>query len=130
VLHAWDGRRAAAWSAGDVAALRRLYGPACSAGVADVALLRRYLARGFRVVGMTRQVVRVRVLVDRQTEVRVEVSDRLAGAVAVDRGGVRVRLPVTSVQRRIVDLRYDGTRWQVASIAGPVRDGSPRPGPR
>ena len=57
VLRAWDGRRAEAFAAGDLAALGRLYVPGSRAGTADRALLRGYLDRGLRVEGMRVQVL-------------------------------------------------------------------------
>jgi hypothetical protein len=47
VLHDWDARRAAAWTAGDADALRRLY--VRDAGRADVRMLRHWIGQGRRV---------------------------------------------------------------------------------
>ncbi len=116
VLHAWDARRADAWAAGSPARLRALYVPGSAAGEADVRLLRDYLARGLRVTGMRTQVLALRVLDGRPDRWRVEVSDRLAGAVVVG-AGRRTTLPRDSASTRVVTLvRGPGHRWRVAAV--------------
>src|SRR4051812_18448306 len=119
VLHDWDRRRAAAWAAGDVAALRALYLPSSSAAHADVGLLRRYLSRGLRVEGMRMQVLRARVLASTPTVVEVEVTDRLAAGVAVRVDDPRVarRLPADGASTHVVRLRRLQGRWLVARVS-------------
>lgn len=134
VLRAWDGRRAEAFAAGDLAALRRLYVPGSRAGTADRALLRGYLDRGLRVEGMRVQVLALDVLAQRSGSLRLRVTDRLVGAVAVGESG-RVALPRDEASTRVVVLRRvaatvrpDGAPglWRVAS----VRSSSPTRGDR
>jgi hypothetical protein len=119
VLHAWDRRRASAWAAGDPVALATLYVPASSAGAADVALLRRYAARGLVVRDLRMQVLRARVLVTRPRRVTLEVTDRLAGAraVRVDRTDAARRLPADTASTRILELRRVGGRWLMARVS-------------
>ena len=134
VLRAWDGRRAEAFAAGDLAALGRLYVPGSRAGTADRALLRGYLDRGLRVEGMRVQVLALDVLARRPGSLRLRVTDRLVGAVAVGESG-RVALPRDEASTRVVVLRRlaatarpDGAPglWRVAS----VRSSSPMRGDR
>jgi hypothetical protein len=116
VLHAWDGRRAAAWAAGDTEALSRLYVAGSSAGAADVALLRRYVARGIVVRGLRMQVLRVRVLVDRPRVIRLEVTDRLGAAVAAGPAMSRA-LPTDRASTSMLVLRRVAHRWLMASVS-------------
>ncbi len=114
VLRAWDRRRARAWAEGDVRALRTLY--VDRAGVADVRLLRRYADRGYRVEGLTTQLLAVDVLEQRRGRWLLRVTDRLAGAVAV-RGAERVPLPRDGVDTHVVALvRGAEGRWRVAEV--------------
>jgi hypothetical protein len=115
VLHEWDGRRAAAFARGDEVALRRLYVPGSTAGTSDVALLRAYDERGLRVRGMRMQLLAVRVLARGPRTWRLEVTDRLVGAVAVTHGR-RYPLPRDRASTRVVELRLLGDRWRVASV--------------
>ena len=120
VLHDWDVRRAAAWAAGDADRLAALYTAGSSAGAADVALLRRYAARGLVVRGLRMQLLRTRVLVQRPRLLELEVTDRLARAVAAlpsDPGRVR-RLPVDTATTRVLVLRRVGDEWLVARVSG------------
>jgi hypothetical protein len=116
VLHDWDARRAAAWSAGDLHALARLYTARSAAGDADVALLRRYVGRGLRVRQMQMQVLGARVLVVRRRAITLEVVDRLAGAI-VDAGGARRRLPGDVATTHRLELRLVGGRWRMDQVA-------------
>lgn len=114
VLHAWDARRAAAYSRGDVAALRGLYVRGASAGEQDVAMLRRYVARGLTVEHLVMQVVEADVLVDRRGVVRLRVCERVADG-RVTGAGAPVSLPRDRPDRHEVTLvRRDG-RWLVRS---------------
>jgi hypothetical protein len=114
VLRAWDRRRADAWAEGDVAALRELY--VDRAGVADVRLLRRYDDRGYRVEGLTTQLLAVDVLERRPGRWVLRVTDRLTGAVVV-RGAEQAPLPRDRADTHLVVLtRDDGGRWRVAAV--------------
>jgi len=116
VLHAWDRRRARAWASGDADALAELYVPGAAAGHADVALLRAYLRRGLRVVGLRMQVLALSVLVHRPRRWRLKVTDRLARAVAVGAGG-RVPLPRDMASTRVITLvRSRNGRWRVSDV--------------
>jgi hypothetical protein len=116
VLAGWDRRRAAAWAAGDVDALRALYLPGSGAGVADVALLRAWLRRGLRVEGLHTQVLARRVVDSRSGRIVLRVTDRVVGGVAVRAGGARARLPADRPERRTVTLVRHAGRWVVARV--------------
>jgi hypothetical protein len=115
VLRAWDARRAEAWAAGDIGALRALYVPGSATGRHDVALLDRYLARGLRVRGMGVQVLAVDVRRADDDVLRLVVTDRLVGAVATG-AGLRMALPADAPSRRRVTLRLLGSQWRVAEV--------------
>jgi hypothetical protein len=120
VLHDWDVRRAAAWASGDAVALASLYTGSSRAGAADVALLRRYTARGLVVRGMRMQVLRARVLTHRPRLLVLEVTDRLAAAVAVrvtDAATAR-RLPGDAASTRVLVLRRPRSGpWVMARVS-------------
>lgn len=115
VLRDWDAARAAAWAAADPAALRDLYLPGSSAGRRDLRSLQAYADRGLRVTGLRMQRLAQRVLILTDARLRLEVVERLAGAVVEDGSAVR-RLPTGQPVRRVIDLRRDGAVWKVASI--------------
>lgn len=115
VLRGWDRRRAAAWSAGNGAALRGLYVPGSAAGRRDLAMLRAWTSRGLRVRGLRMQVLAVRVRVHRERRVVLEVTDRVARAIAVG-DGVRRELPRDGASTRAVELVRSATRWRVAAV--------------
>jgi hypothetical protein len=128
VLRAWDEQRAAAYAAGSVRQLRQLYVARSAAARADVHVLTGYRRRGFVVEGMRTQVLALRVLDERPRRLRLEVTDRLDGAVAVAVGvgvgegaGRRVALPRDRPDTRALTLRRgaDGA-WRVLSVL-PVR---------
>ena len=119
VLHAWDDRRAAAWAAGDPAALRALYLPVSTAGRSDVAMLQAWQRRGLRVEGLRMQLLDLDVRRAATDRLELVVTDRLTGAVAAG-PGVRLELPHDrATTRRIVLVRL-GARWRVAQ-ASPAR---------
>jgi hypothetical protein len=127
VLASWDRWRAAAYSSGDVAALRRLYVRGSTVGRDDVRMLRAYVDRGLAVRGLELQRSDVDVLSSTHRRLRVELLERLAEGtvVAADR---QVALPRDRPERRVVTLVRGEQRWQVASV---VRVGAPsaaRPG--
>lgn len=114
VLEDWDRRRADAWADADPGALARLYVAGSSAGASDVALLRRYRARGYAVRDMRMQVLAARVLVLRPRLVRVEVTDRLASATAT--GATERVLPTDAATTRVLVLRRVGEQWLMARV--------------
>ena len=89
--------------------------------MADVRLLRRYLARGLVVRGLRMQVLRARVLVARPGRLVLEVTDRLAGATAarVDEEGVGRTLPADGPTTRRLVLRRDAGDWRMARVSPP-----------
>jgi hypothetical protein len=115
VLHSWDDARSGAWATGDAAALRRLYVGGSAAGRADVRLLRRYLARGLVVRHLRMQVFAVRVMRRADGILRMRVTDRVAGGVAVT-GRHRLRLPVDRPTTHNIVLRRVAGEWRVASV--------------
>ncbi|MGI9156209.1 MAG: hypothetical protein ACR2FG_06170 [Marmoricola sp.] len=115
VLHRWDRARARAWAAGDPAELRRLYVHGSAAGRADTRLLRRYVDRGLVVRRMAMQVLAVEVLPSQPRRLRLVVTDRLAGGVAVA-GDREVRLPGDAASTRFLELRREGADWRVAAV--------------
>lgn len=121
-LREWDEARAAAWAAGDVAALARLYAPAAAAGRTDVASLQAYLARGLVVVDLRSQVLEVDVVTRSARSWRLLVTDRLLGGRAVPRSDPEaegVLLPRDAATAREVVLLRRGGRW-VVTDAGPA----------
>ena len=119
-LRAWDEQRSAAYAAGSVRQLRQLYVAGSAAARSDLRVLRGYLARGLVVEGMRTQVLALRVVEQRPRRLRLDVTDRLDGAVAVGGEG-RVPLPRDQPDRRAVTLQLgaDGA-WRVAAVR-PVR---------
>jgi hypothetical protein len=115
VLRAWDRDRAAAYSSGDVAALRRLYVPGSEAGQRDVAILRSYAARGLVVRGLRMQRLRADVLDRRRDRLRLRVLERVAGGTVVS-GTSRTALPTDRAGRRTVVLVRGAGGWRVASV--------------
>ena len=123
VLHDWDAARALAWARGDPVALAGLYQPGAATGRRDVALLRRYLARGVRLHGMRMQVLSARTVVRSQARLRLVVVERFAGAYAADAAGVRV-VPAGVPVTRVIDLRRPADRWLVVAVRPWPRAGS------
>lgn len=115
VLRDWDRSRAAAWEAGDPAALSGLYAPGSAAGRADVAMLRRWNARGLRVEGMAMQVHAVELRRRTGRRLVLVVTDRLVGASAVAPDGRRTDLPRDTATRRRLEFRRVGGDWLLAS---------------
>ncbi|HWJ08602.1 MAG TPA: hypothetical protein VNS46_04455 [Nocardioides sp.] len=125
VLRDWDRARAAAWAAGDAEALGELYAPGSAAGRADVAMLRRWTARGLRVEGMTMQVLSVELRLRTGRRLVLVVTDRLVGAEAVAPGGRHVALPRDGATRRRLEFHRSGGRWLLASAVETAERVSP-----
>lgn len=115
VLRRWDRARASAFAAGDVEALRRLYVEGSAAGTSDARLLKAYLRSGLRVEGMRMQLLSLEVLHEDAARLRLLVTDRLTGAVAVGQGS-RSRLPRDQASTRVVELRRTRGVWRVATV--------------
>jgi hypothetical protein len=122
VLRRWDQARSQAFAEGDVVALRRLYVEGSDAGTSDARLLRAYLRKGLRVEGMRMQLLALEVLDQDPRRLRVLVTDRLTGAVAVGRDS-RTRLPRDQATTRVVELRRarPGSVWQVSAVSSAPR---------
>lgn len=116
VLRDWDRARAGAWARGDVAGLRRIYLPGSAAGTRDVAMLRRWSGRGLRVRRMTMQVLSVQLRLRSPRRIVLDVTDRLAGAVAVPvQGGGSRMLPSDGLTTRRLAFRLTEGRWVLAA---------------
>jgi hypothetical protein len=117
VLRDWDLARASAWARGDLAGLRRIYLPGSAAGTHDVAMLRRWVERGLRVRGMTMQVLAVDLRRRTDRRIVLDVTDRLADAVAVPAGGgEREALPRDGLTTRRLAFRSTRNGWVLASV--------------
>jgi len=114
-LAAWDSRRAEAWAAGDVAALRDLYVAGSRTGRADVRMLSAYVERGLRVEGITTQVLAWKVLEESADALTVRVTDRVVGGVAVGEG-TRSPLPRDRATTRIATLRHVDGGWRMEEV--------------
>ena len=115
VLADWDARRARAWAAGDVSALRDLYVDGSLSGRADVRMLASYVDRGLTVEGMRTQVLALEVLDESPVSLEVRVTDRVGGAQAVD-GETVIPLPDDRPSTRTVVLRLVEGEWLVDEV--------------
>ena len=114
-LAAWDARRADAWAAGDVSALRELYVVGSRTGQADVRMLAAYVDRGLRVEGLTTQVLAWEVLEESADELTVRVTDRVVGGVVAGEG-TSAPLPRDRATTRTVALRRTDDGWRVWEV--------------
>jgi hypothetical protein len=119
VLAAWDDARAAAWTARDPGALRRLFLRGSTAADADARLLRRYTAHGVRWTRLDTQRFSVSVLRRSDVRLRLAVVDRVVGAASTPRRCLP--LLAAAPARRVVELRSSAGRWVVAAVSGPGR---------
>jgi hypothetical protein len=113
ILTAWDERRAAAWAAGDAAALASLYADGSRTGLADVRLLRHYRERGLTVEGLSTQVLALEVVERSRERLVLVVTDRLVGGEAVG-GTTPVALPGDRASTRRIVLVRGGEAWVVS----------------
>lgn len=115
VLRQWDDQRAAAYAAGNLAALKSLYEPGSPAGRRDLTVLRTYRERGLRVEQMETQVLELRVLSATDDRLELVVTDRLSRAIAVGEAG-SWRLPRDAASsQRVVFVRREG-EWVVTRV--------------
>lgn len=115
-LAALDVARAEALADANLTDLRAVYATS-AASSSDGRLLKRYAARGYRVVGagMVRDACRV---VERANgRVVLDVVERLAPAWAVSETGESTRLPRDAATRHRVILTGGGERWRIASVS-------------
>jgi len=78
-------------------------------------MLRAWGARGLVVRGLRTQLLAVHELRHTRSSWTLQVTDRLAGGVAVGRG-VRRPLPVDEATTRIIELRRTGGYWLVSAV--------------
>ena len=114
-LAEWDSRRAEAWAAGDVSALRELYVAGSPTGREDVRMLSAYADRGLRVVGLTTQVLALEVLEESAGALVVRVTDRVVGGV-VSGKGTSAALPHDRATTRTVTMRRVEGVWRIAAV--------------
>ncbi len=115
ILATWDERRAAAWAAGDVRALERLYVVGSRTGAQDVRLLRHYRERGLTVNGLRTQVLALEVVEQSRARLVLVVTDRVVGGEAVG-GATPMALPADRASTRRIVLVRDGAPWRVAEV--------------
>lgn len=114
-LAQWDARRARAWAAGDIGALRSLYVDGSRSGHQDAAMLQAWVDRGLRVRGLETQVLRVDVLRHDEHVWVLAVTDRVRGGVAVG-DGREIGLPADRASARRITLRLVAGRWLVEEV--------------
>jgi hypothetical protein len=112
VLRQWDGRRSAAWAAGDVRRLARLYLPGSRTGRRDGAELRRWVDRGLRVTGLRQQVASLRVDDARSARITATVVERTVDGVAIGRGR-RLAVPSSTWATHRIRLAHVAGTWRV-----------------
>lgn len=110
-----DIRRAQALADVSMTELRGVYATDAAAS-RDLAIVQRYAARGFRVVGATMVRDACRVVQRTDGRVALEVTERLAPAWVVSESGEARRLPRDHSTRRQVVLTGTDGRWQIASV--------------
>lgn len=120
VVEDWDERRAAAYAAGDVAGVGRLYPAGSALGEEDAGVLAAYVARGLTVHDLRFAVRDLTVEEATPDRVVVVVTDRLERAEVRRGDGTSVaRLPGRAeAQRRLVLERRDGAWLLVSSGPG------------
>jgi len=110
-----DVARAEALANGNLTDLRSVYVDSAAAAP-DVRLLKRYAARGLRVVGAGMVRGECRVVARSASRVELDVTERLARAWAVEATGESTRLPRDGTSRHRVVLTGDAGRWRIASV--------------
>ena len=110
-----DVARAEALADGNLTDLRSLYAQR-DAAAPDVRLLKRYAARGLRVVGAGMVRGQCRVVARTASRVELDVTERLAPAWAVSTAGEIMRLPRDEPSHRRVVLTGGRVDWRIASV--------------
>lgn len=110
-----DVARAEALADGNLTDLRAVYAHPGSAEP-DARLLKRYAARGLRVVGAGMVRGECRVVARTAARVELDVAERLARTWAVGPDGTSIQLPRDEISRHRVVLTGGAGRWQIASV--------------
>ncbi len=110
-----DVARAEALADGNLGDLRSVYADS-TAAAADARLLKRYAARGLRVVGAGMVRDECRVVARSAARVELDVTERLARTWAVRSTGASTRLPRDETSRHRVVLTGGAGRWRIASV--------------
>lgn len=110
-----DIARAEALADQNLADLRALYATAAAAQP-DERVLKRFAARGLRVIGAGMLRTGCRVVTRAGDRVELDVTDRLAPAWAVGMAGASIRLPSDEPTRHRIVLTGETGRWQIASV--------------
>jgi hypothetical protein len=115
VLTRLSSIRALAWRRGSVRLLERIYVAGAAELRIDERMLHRYAVRGLRVRGAELVFGSLRVTSRNQRTARLTVVDQLRRAVAVGRGGARLRLPSDLPSRHRIVLAKTAQGWRIAS---------------
>jgi hypothetical protein len=110
-----DLARAEALANVNLTDLRAVYADPAGA-VRDERMLKRYAARGFRIVGAGMVREECRAVLRAPGRVELDVTERLAPAWAVSEDGQARRLPREQFTRHRVVLQADGDGWLIASV--------------
>lgn len=110
-----DVARAEALADGNLTDLRSVYAHAAAAEP-DARVLKRYAARGLRVVGAGMVRGECRVVAREPARVELDVADRLARSWAVGPNGAATELPRDETSRHRVVLTGGAGRWRIASV--------------
>ena len=110
-----DVARAEALADGNLTDLQSLYAQS-NAAAPDVRLLKRYAARGLRVLGAGMVRGDCRVVARTASRVELDVTERLAPAWAVSTAGDVIRLPRDEASRHRVVLTGGPRKWRIASV--------------
>jgi len=110
-----DVARAEALANGNLTDLRSVYADPAAAEP-DSRLLKRYAARGLRVVGAGMVRGECRVVARTASRVELDVTERLARTWAVGPTGESTRLPRDEITRHHIVLTGEARHWQIASV--------------
>jgi hypothetical protein len=110
-----DVARAEALADGNLTELRAVYAHS-TATEPDAQLLKRYAARGLRVVGAGLVRGECRVVARAAARVELDVAEHLARAWAVGPTDESTRLPRDGISRHRIVLTGGAGRWRIASV--------------
>ena len=110
-----DVTRAEALADGNLTDLRSVYARS-AASEPDIRLLKRYAARGFRVVGAGMIRAECRVVARTPSSVELDVTERLAPAWVIGPGDGSIRLPRDETSRHRIVMTGGTGRWRIASV--------------